>query len=136
MYSLVRDVRSYPEFLKWCFWSEVHEESDDHQLASLGVSAAGIKQQFKTRNQLVANQSLVMKLEEGPFRSLSGEWQFRQLGEKGSKVSLVLEFDFKPGLMSAAFQKQFSKIADLLVREFCQRADDLQAANKAGKVNA
>ena len=125
MYRLVHDVPSYPGFLRWCTFAEVHEQSDAHQLASLGVKVAGIEQRFMTRNELVPEQSLGLSLVEGPFRALTGEWRFKALGEQGSKISLSLDFDFMPGLISGAFQRGFKRIADHLVQEFCKRADDL-----------
>jgi len=130
MYRLVRDVPSYPAFLKWCIYAEVHEQSDTHQLASLGVSVGGVRQRFTTRNELEPGKRLGMRLVEGPFRSLSGEWRFQPLGETGSRVSLRLDFNFAPGLISAAFQAGFRKIADHMVQEFCRRADDLKAAGR------
>jgi ribosome-associated toxin RatA of RatAB toxin-antitoxin module len=131
MYQLVRDVAAYPEFLKWCVWSKIHEQSEDHQLASLGVAVAGVKQEFTTRNTLVPDKSLHLSLVDGPFRDLKGEWQFTQLGDRGSKISLTLNFDFKAGLLSSAFQQGFKRIADRLVQEFCQRADALSESKGA-----
>ena len=128
MYSLVEDVPAYPQFLRWCTKAEIHESSPGHQLASLAVAVAGLEQRFKTRNVLVPGRSLGMSLVEGPFRALSGEWRFEQLGEMGSKVSLVMDFDFVPGLISGAFQRGFKSIADHLVSEFCRRADDVFSA--------
>jgi ribosome-associated toxin RatA of RatAB toxin-antitoxin module len=132
MYRLVHDVPSYPGFLRWCTFAEVHEQSEAHQLASLGIRVAGIEQKFMTRNRLVPGERLELSLVEGPFRSLSGAWHFTPLGEQGSKVSLQLNFDFKPGLISATFQRGFRKIADRLVQEFCLRADDLFGAQQGG----
>lgn len=128
MYRLVLDVPAYPEFLRWCTHAEVHRQTADMQLASLGVKVAGIEQQFCTRNTLVPGQRLSLALEQGPFHSLSGTWQFMSLGTHGSKVSLSLEFDFAPGLISTAFQRGFSGIADHLVQEFVRRADYVYAA--------
>jgi ribosome-associated toxin RatA of RatAB toxin-antitoxin module len=132
MYSLVHDVPAYPGFLKWCTHAEVHEQSEFHQLASLGIRVAGLEQKFTTRNELVPGERLALNLVDGPFRSLSGEWRFLPLGEQGSKVSLQLVFDFRPGLISTAFQKGFKNIADHLVQEFCKRADVLRSAREGG----
>jgi ribosome-associated toxin RatA of RatAB toxin-antitoxin module len=133
MYRLVHDVPSYPGFLRWCTFAQVHEQSDEYQLASLGIKIAGIEQRFMTRNQLVPGERLGLSLVEGPFRSLSGEWRFKALGERGSKISLELRFDFLPGLISTAFQRGFRNIADHLVQEFCLRADELYGANRGEK---
>jgi ribosome-associated toxin RatA of RatAB toxin-antitoxin module len=125
MYRLVHDVPAYPQFLKWCTEAVVHEQDHAQQLASLAVRVAGLQQRFTTRNRLVPGERLVLSLVEGPFRALSGEWRFAQLGEAGSKITLELNFDFKRGLVSAAFQSGFARIADHLVGEFCRRADSL-----------
>lgn len=125
IYKLVHDVPSYPGFLKWCTQAEVHEQSESHQLASLVIKVAGIEQRFMTRNELVPGERLGLTLVEGPFRSLHGEWRFKALGEQGSKISLSMNFDFVPGLISVAFQRGFRNIADHLVQEFCRRADQL-----------
>ena len=125
MYALVHDVKSYPEFLGWCTYAEVHEQTRQHQLATLGVSVMGIEQRFMTRNRLEPGRRLALQLEAGPFRELTGEWRFQPLGEEGSKVLLQLEFDFAPGLISSAFARGFRGIADHMVQEFCRRADEL-----------
>ncbi len=130
MYGLVHDVAAYPEFLRWCSHAELHEQSNEHQLAILGVTVAGIEQRFMTLNTLVPNERLGLSLVEGPFRSMTGEWRFKTLGEQGSKVSLSLNFDFKPGFVSTAFQRGFRNIADHLVQEFCKRADEFSESTR------
>lgn len=125
MYRLVHDVPSYPEFLRWCTGAEVLEQDREQQLAALEVQVAGLQQRFTTRNRLEPGERLSMSLVEGPFRSLAGEWRFQPMGEAGSKVALVLNFDFRRGLVSSAFERGFARIGDHLVGEFCRRADQL-----------
>ena len=103
----------------------VHEQDHEQQLASLSVRVGGLQQRFTTRNRLVPGERLSLSLVEGPFQTLAGEWRFTQLGEVGSKVTLELNFDFRKGLVSAAFQRGFSHVADHLVSEFCQRAKEI-----------
>ena len=123
MFRLVQDVPAYPEFLSWCTRSELHEQTVDQQLASLEVKVSGIQQKFTTRNRFVPGQQLTMSLVEGPFRRLAGEWLFEQLGQDGCKITLVLEFDFSSRMLSSAFRRGFTHVADKLVGDFCQRAD-------------
>lgn len=123
MFRLVQDVLSYPEFLSWCIRTELHEQTVEQQLASLEVKVSGVTQKFTTRNRFVPGEKLTMSLVEGPFRRLSGEWLFDQLGDDGSKVTLVLEFDFSSRVLSSAFRRGFAHIADRLVDDFCKRAD-------------
>lgn len=135
MYELVHDVEAYPEFLSWCTHAEVHDQDDESQHATLVVSVAGIEQRFSTVNRLEPGRRLVLALEQGPFRSLSGEWRFQQLGEAGSKILLELEFDFRPGLLSSAFQRGFKHIADRLVQDFCKRAEAIYGQTGASGPN-
>lgn len=125
MFRLVQDVPAYPEFLSWCVSAEVHEQTPEHQLASLVVKVSGITQAFTTRNRLVTGERLTLSLVDGPFQHLSGEWLFDPLGDKGSKVTLVLNFDFSSRVLSSAFRRGFTRIADRLVYEFSKRADDI-----------
>ena len=123
MYLLVADVPSYPQFLSWCTATQVHEQNIDMQKASLTVVVAGIKQHFTTINTLRSGERLEMKLLEGPFKNLLGEWSFVQLGEDGCKISLELDFEMANGPIAKMFGKGFGKIANRLVEDFCQRAE-------------
>lgn len=125
MFRLVQDVPAYPEFLTWCLSSEVHEQTPGHQLASLVVRVSGITQKFTTRNRFVPGERLTLSLVDGPFKHLSGEWLFDPLGDEGSKVTLILSFDFSSKMLSSAFRRGFTRIADRLVHEFSKRADDV-----------
>lgn len=123
MYRLVRDVPTYPQFLSWCSHAEVHEQTEELQIASLEVSVGGMKQRFTTRNRLVEGELLTLSLVDGPFSRLQGEWRFVALGEIGSKVSLHLRFEFSNTLLSAAFRRGFAKISERMVSDFGHRAD-------------
>ena len=62
---------------------------------------------------------------DGPFSHLTGEWQFKALGEDGSKVILSMNFDFSSSIISSAFRRGFAHIADKLVNDFGKRADTI-----------
>ncbi len=125
MFRVVQDVPSYPEFLSWCLAATVHEETSEYQLASLEVKVAGIVTSFTTRNRFVPGERLTLALVDGPFSHLSGEWQFKALGEEGSKVMLSMNFDFSSSLIASVFRRGFARIADRLIDDFGKRADAL-----------
>lgn len=125
MFRLVQDVPAYPDFLTWCIESKVHEQSSGHQLATLVVRISGMTQAFTTHNRFVPGERLTLSLVDGPFRQLAGEWLFEPLGTEGSKVTLVLNFEFSNKVLTAAFRRGFTHIADRLVSEFSRRADDV-----------
>lgn len=130
MFQLVQDVERYPEFLSWCVAARLLERSEDSQLARLEVSLGGLRHAFTTRNRLEPAERLTLSLVDGPFRQLSGEWRFQPLGERGCKIALELAFDFSSSMLSAAFRRGFSNVADRLVADFCRRADALHPRSR------
>lgn len=125
MYRLVEDVERYPEFLSWCHDAEMLERGPAEQLARLDIQLAGFRHHFTTRNRLEPGERLTMSLVEGPFRRLGGEWRFQALGDEGCKITLDLAFDFASAMLSLAFRRSFTAVADRLVADFVQRATDV-----------
>lgn len=125
LFDLVNDVASYPQFLPWCRASEVLEVSETHMLASLEVAKGSIGQRFVTRNVLLPGQRIEMNLQEGPFTSLHGVWEFKALGDKACKISLDLTFDYAGSLVRATLGPLFNQAANTMVDAFCQRAKQL-----------
>jgi ribosome-associated toxin RatA of RatAB toxin-antitoxin module len=122
MYALVKDVEAYPSFLPWCNDAQVHVQQPDFIEASLELHRRGISKRFRTRNALQENVSLGIELLGGPFRHLSGGWQFQQLGDAGSKVSLELEFEFESRATDLIFGRFFESTCNSLVDSFTNRA--------------
>ncbi|WP_220720649.1 SRPBCC family protein [Agarivorans litoreus] len=122
MYQLVNDVNAYPEFLPGCVNSKILEESPSTMVAQVGVAKAGIKNKFVTKNTLTEDQSIQMKLVDGPFKSLTGVWNFVALDEQACKVMLDLDFEFSNKLIAAAFGRVFNELAGNMVQAFVERA--------------
>lgn len=125
MFSLVNDVRSYPEFLPWCAASTVHRETDDEVEASLCIAKGAFQRSFTTRNRAQRDKMIEMRLLEGPFKHFEGFWRFEPLGDRGSKVSLTLEFDFASRIIGMTVGPVFNHAANTLVDAFCKRAEDV-----------
>ena len=122
VYSLVNDIGSYPQFLPWCKSATVLSRSDDEVRAALELSRGGINKSFTTCNRLQPNKTIEMRLVEGPFHHLDGFWRFDGLGERASKVSLDLDFEFSSRLLGLTVGPVFNQIASTLVDSFCRRA--------------
>lgn len=125
MYSVVNDVAAYPTFLPWCRASEVLLETETEMLARIELGKGPVHKNFTTRNQLKAPGAISIRLEEGPFEMISGEWTFSPLGDAGCRVDMDLTFELKGGLGEKALGVVLSQIANNLVDAFCDRADEL-----------
>ena len=123
MYQLVNNVADYASFLPWCRSSVVKSESDTEMLASVEIAKGVLNKTFTTQNKLLKDHRIELQLVDGPFKKLSGYWQFDTLKtENACKVNLELEFEFDSGMMSIAAKPIFTQIANSLVDSFCKRA--------------
>lgn len=122
MYKLVNDVISYPSFLPGCVGSRIISQNSNEMTASVEVSKAGISKTFITKNALEDNKRIQMQLVEGPFRTLSGGWQFIPLSADACKIEFHLDFEFTNKLIELAFGKIFKELANNMVQAFTSRA--------------
>ena len=132
MYELVTGIEAYPAFLPWCERAEVLEDAGDTMTARLHLAYAGVHHAFTTRNTHVPNESVVMKLVDGPFSALDGTWLFKPIGAQNSAPACRIEFDLRYAFASRALEAVvspvFDRIADTMVDSFVQRAESVYGA--------
>ena len=133
MYELVTGIEDYPRFLPWCDSAKVLHQHDDGVTARLGLAYMGVRQAFTTRNQHVLNESVVVKLVDGPFSVLDGHWFFRPLGQPGAQVEACkIEFDLRYAFASPALETVvspvFDRVAATFVDSFVKRAEEVYGA--------
>jgi ribosome-associated toxin RatA of RatAB toxin-antitoxin module len=123
MYRLVIDVDAYPQFLPWCDKARVVTHEENGMLAEIGIAFGGIHQAFTTQNAHVTDQQVLIKLVNGPFSKLEGEWNFISLGidQRACKVELTLSYSFESKL-GKLISPVFDKIAASMVDAFVKRA--------------
>jgi len=124
MFALVTDVAHYPAFLPWCDHASVLADDGSGMTAKVGISFAGIKQAFTTRNRHIADREVAMELVDGPFSQLDGLWTFTPLGEgqRACKVDFTLRYSFANRALAALVGPVFDKIAGSMVEAFVKRA--------------
>jgi len=122
MFAIVEDVEAYPSFLPWCNEVEVHSREGDVVEVTLELHKGSLSKRFRTRNTLHRCEAMDLELVGGPFKRLSGGWNFQQLGEAGSKVALDLEFEFDSRMLDMIIGAYFEDICNKLVDAFTQRA--------------
>lgn len=125
MFHLVNDVASYPQYMANCVGAEVLEQSDSSMVARLDLKKGVIGHSFTTCNTLYEPERIVMSLEQGAFKRLSGEWNFMALTESACKVMLDLEFEFNSLSVGVASSSLFTSVANNLVDALAQRAEEV-----------
>lgn len=126
MYALVTDVARYPEFLPWCSHTQVLEHDEVGMTAEVGMSLAGLRKSFVTRNTHDKDHSVAMRLVKGPFSRLEGRWIFHPVGDgsqRACKVELQLHYGFDSAALAAVVGPVFDRIANSMVDAFIKRAE-------------
>ena len=128
MYGLVTDVNQYPAFLPWCSHAKVLEQDSRGMLAEIGIALGGVRQTFVTRNTHTENSKVQLKLVQGPFSSLEGEWNFSPVGDgsqRASRVELSLNYGFSSATLGKLVGPVFDRIAANLMDAFVKRAQQV-----------
>jgi ribosome-associated toxin RatA of RatAB toxin-antitoxin module len=126
MFALVDDIPAYPERFSWCERAQVLERDESRVVARLDVGLGGLRTWFTTENTLSPPHHIDMQLRDGPFRRLTGRWQFHALDESACKVILTLDFEPQSRLLLPALTLGMQGLADRMVNDFVRVADGLR----------
>ena len=124
IYQLINDVEAYPQYMEGCVGAEILARTEDSMDARLDLSRAGIRLSFVTRNTLTPSRSVRLKLIDGPFENLTGDWSLLALGADACKVSLHLQFALTNSVVGVATRQLFNSVANNLVDALVKRANE------------
>ncbi len=131
LYHLVNEVEAYPQFLPWCANSKIVSRTPTEMWATITMQKGQLRKAFTTRNRLDPDKRISLRLVDGPFRRLEGEWRFDAIDDHTCRVSLDLEFEFSGPLLKLLIGPLFDQIAHSLVDAFCRRAAQVHKAAAA-----
>jgi len=123
MFQLVDSVENYPQFLPWCGSTQIIERNNDKTIASIEINYKGIRQTFTTENTKRQNQEMIIKLIDGPFKLLSGQWIFKNLDKDSCQIELKLEYEFSNVILEKLISPVFNMIANTFIDEFIKEAN-------------
>ncbi len=122
MYGLVTDVERYPEFLPWCSAARIVVDEGEFVTVNLGLHRGVVRGSFTTRNRLVPDRSVEMRLVEGPFSLLEGRWDFLPIQDAGTRAELRIRFQTRGVISGLALGPAFESICSQMVDAFSRRA--------------
>ena len=121
LYALINDVERYPLFLPWCTHARVESRTPWEIVATIGVRQGAFHGEFTTRNTLEPDRRVKMRLVDGPFRLLEGQWLLTPV-EAGSRVDLTMRFAFKHALAGLVLERKFAETVGSLIDAFVAEA--------------
>ena len=123
MFNLVDSVEDYADFLPWCGGTEVLTKTSKVTKASIKINFRGVKQTFTTENNKNAPEKMIIKLINGPFKELSGEWRFLELDKDACRIELELHYQFSNIILEKLISPVFNIIANTFIDNFVKEAN-------------
>lgn len=127
MFELVDRVEDYPDFLPWCGGTELKSRDEQRTVATIHIAYMGIRQSFTTENAKTQPREMRIRLQDGPFSELEGDWSFLPLGDDACKIEFRLQYAFSSRVLETILAPVFSHITNTLVDAFVRRADEMYA---------
>jgi len=127
MYALVADVERYPEFLPWCVALRVTGrravEGVEIVTTDMIVSYRVFREKFRSMVKFDrAARRIDVEYVDGPFRSLTNSWAFRDRSDGGSTVDFSIAFEFRSFVLQATAQAVFEQAFLRMSDAFIERA--------------
>jgi coenzyme Q-binding protein COQ10 len=98
MFDLVADVGKYPQFLPWCVGSRVRRQTEEELVADLTIGFGPFRESFTSRVALDRPERVRVTYENGPFRYLNNQWDFKPRGS-GTEVAFFVDFEFRSRIL-------------------------------------
>jgi coenzyme Q-binding protein COQ10 len=130
LFSLVGDVRRYPEFVPWIsamrVWNERNESETVSTLdAEAAVGFSFLRERFATRVRRDSEaRRIEVQLLSGPFRRLHAVWSFEPHAV-GTELKFAIDFEFKAKLLDGMLAANLDRATAKLIACFETRANAL-----------
>ena len=122
IFNLINNIEEYPKFLPWCKKTEVTKESENLQIGKIFISKSFINWSFSTKNIIDRNKSISLSLIDGPFDKLDGSWNFKEIDDNNTLVSLEINYKFKNSLIELSIEPIFTTIMNSILESFVDEA--------------
>jgi coenzyme Q-binding protein COQ10 len=122
LFSLVADVRAYPQFLPWCVGSRVYQETDSQFTADLLIGYKILKEKYTCIVHLEPHKQIYINYLSGPFSKLSNIWTFTPHDNNNCLLNFEIDFMFRGIMLQKLATSLFHEVVHKMVMAFEYRA--------------
>lgn len=108
VYDVVKDVKSYPEFLPWCVGAHILEENQDGMVADLEIGYKAFRETYRSKVTYRPYDKIETQCEKGPLERLHNSWLFEEVDATHTHVHFFIDFAFKSMLFQSAMEAVFT----------------------------
>ena len=122
MFATIADIESYPEFLPGWQFANIRERLQDELLVDQGIGLGPFHLSFTTRAYIHHTDSVVIRSQDRPFRSLELTWQTSPVAENVCDVRLSMHVQFSSMMLNRLVKKYLYSPGFNLISSFERRA--------------
>lgn len=129
LYELVRDIRRYPDFIRWIRKVEVSQEQEDadRNYSCVGTASVHFKGFDETFSTNVKGDPAGLKIEvalaRGPFRHLRNRWQFDPRDDGTTRVHCFIDYEFRNPILGLLARTNTRLAIEKIMGAFKTEAD-------------
>ena len=125
VFNIVNRVDLYKNFVPYCVDSIIISEENNQMKARLDFNVKGLQTTFTTQNIIKNNKIIQMKLVDGPFKYLDGEWKFTEIDDK-TLIELKINYEVQSKILGYTIGRSLEKITGYLVKAFVSESKKLK----------
>lgn len=124
IFNVLKDFRSYPEYVEGVDNIEILEETKTHIKAEYSINMVK-KFKYVINVTLEAPHSISWKLESGDlFKKNDGRWNLKKISENQTEVTYGLDVEFKMLAPKMIVNKLVKSNLPLMMKSFKERAEN------------
>lgn len=128
LFDLVKDIRRYPEFIRWIQTLTVSNERMEQGAykctGTASVGFRGFNERFST--DVIADaerREILVSLVKGPFKRLQNRWRFTEITLGQSRIEFFIDYEFRNPILAMLARANTKLAVDRIMGAFLAEAD-------------
>lgn len=118
IYSIIANINNYPDFLPFCDSSTILSTTEDVITAKIDFNFYSHKVSITTENKNIKNESIEMRLMDGPFNSFNALWLFSKNSSHSTNIKYSMEYQASNPITAILIKKNMNLFIDLFIEAF------------------
>lgn len=122
LFTIIADVKRYPEFLPWVMDADIIKKTEQGFLADLTVGYKLFQDTYRSHVILTPNKRIEIQYIKGPFKYLHNHWNFTPTSSNSVEIDFFIDFEFQSSLFQTMIQSVFTDAVKKMISAFEERA--------------
>ena len=129
MFNLVADIKAYPQFIPWCYSTQIcsRVQKDDHIIldTNMVISFKLFREKIRSCVRLYESKHIIrIEYIDGPLEYMNSSWDFLEHTD-GCLVTYSVDYEFKTRVLRAIMSLVFGEAIHHIVGSFERRANEI-----------